>query len=170
MFDYAVVGKGLIGSAAARYLSGQSNSVVVIGPDEPADLKSHNGVFASHYDSGRITRILDTEYVWALAAKRSIDRYRMIEEKSGVQFFHAKGCLKVVPAGDWGLNYLAANEANGIKLGAKSVRWDGAFLKQRLPFLSFDANANAVFEEGTGGWIDPRKLVEAQLIIAGKNG
>jgi sarcosine oxidase len=170
MFEYAVVGKGLIGSGAARYLSEQSDSVVVIGPNEPADMKLHNGVFASHYDSGRITRILDTEYVWALAAKRSIDRYRMIEEKSGIQFFHASGCLKVVPAGDWGLNYLAANEANGIKLGARAVRWDGAFLEQRLPFLSFYPKSNAIFEEDTGGWIDPRKLVQAQLTIAAKNG
>jgi sarcosine oxidase len=170
MFDYAVVGKGLIGSASARYLSEQSDSVVVIGPNEPADLKLHNGVFSSHYDSGRITRILDTEYVWALAAKRSIDRYRMIEEKSGIQFFHAQGCLKVVPAGDWGLNYLAANEANGIKLGAKCIRLNGTSLEQRFPYLCVEPNSNAVFEQETGGWIDPRKLIKAQLTIAKENG
>ncbi len=34
-FDYLVIGKGLIGSAAARHLSARASSVAIIGPDEP---------------------------------------------------------------------------------------------------------------------------------------
>ena len=37
MFEYIVIGKGLIGSAAARYLSENSSRVALIGPDEPED-------------------------------------------------------------------------------------------------------------------------------------
>ncbi len=37
MFDYLVIGKGLIGSVAARYLSQESNKVALIGSDEPTD-------------------------------------------------------------------------------------------------------------------------------------
>ena len=35
MFDYIVIGKGLMGSAAARYLSQSGAKVGIIGPDEP---------------------------------------------------------------------------------------------------------------------------------------
>ena len=37
MFDYVVIGKGMIGTAVARYLSQSSDSVVLIGPNEPQD-------------------------------------------------------------------------------------------------------------------------------------
>lgn len=58
-FAYAVIGKGMIGTAIARYLS-QSSDSVVMGPHEPKNFATHEGVLASHYDSGRITRRLLT--------------------------------------------------------------------------------------------------------------
>lgn len=45
----AVIGRGLIGSAAARHLSKMGHDVALIGPDEPADFSQHSGVFGSHY-------------------------------------------------------------------------------------------------------------------------
>ena len=45
--DVAVVGRGLLGSAAARHLADLGADVAVIGPGEPAELASHNGVFAN---------------------------------------------------------------------------------------------------------------------------
>ena len=44
MYKYAVVGKGMIGSAAARYLSQWSEGVVLVGPDEP------KGEWAAHME------------------------------------------------------------------------------------------------------------------------
>ena len=55
-FKYIVVGAGMMGAAAARHLSVQTDGVALIGPDEPADRKTHQGVFSSHYDEARITR------------------------------------------------------------------------------------------------------------------
>ena len=52
----AIIGRGLIGSAAARHLAEAGHEVVLIGPGEPANYASHPGVFGSHYDEGRITR------------------------------------------------------------------------------------------------------------------
>jgi len=46
-FKYIVVGRGLMGAAAARHLARQADGVAVIGPDEPGDRKAHQGVFAS---------------------------------------------------------------------------------------------------------------------------
>ena len=50
----AVIGRGMIGAAAARHLSKMGHDVALIGPDEPADFSRHDGVFGSHYDEGRI--------------------------------------------------------------------------------------------------------------------
>ena len=168
-YHYIVIGKGMLGSSAAKYLSASSDSVAVIGPDEPADFKSHNGVFSSHYDSGRITRILDTEYVWALAAKRSIEAYPVIEEKSGIKFFQPAGCLKVVDNDEKGNAYLAANISVGDKLGALTERLNSSELQTRWNFLNFGKQCSAVFERNTAGFIDPRKLVAAQLVLAKQN-
>ena len=95
--DVAVIGNGLIGAAATRYLSAAGLHVAGIGPGEPADWKKHAGVFASHYDQGRITRIIDPDPIWALLGKRSIAAYREIEAQSGVHFHYAASCLRVSP-------------------------------------------------------------------------
>src|SRR5215207_8952651 len=58
-FDIGVIGNGMMGAAATRYLSTTGQHIVAIGPGEPEDWQSHQGVFASHYDQGRITRIID---------------------------------------------------------------------------------------------------------------
>ena len=76
MFDVLVIGKGLMGSAAARYLQGFGANTAVLGPDEPQNPQTHDGVFASHYDQGRITRRLSKDITWATLADRSIAQYR----------------------------------------------------------------------------------------------
>ena len=40
IFDCIVIGKGLIGSAAARYLIHSQKNVMVIGPDEHFDMET----------------------------------------------------------------------------------------------------------------------------------
>ena len=103
-FDVAIIGAGLFGSAAARHLSEISDSVALIGPAEPADRRSHQGVFASHYDASRLIRIIDPNLVWGTLAKRSIRRYRDIEQRSGIDFKRDIGYMMVTPGGlgrDW---------------------------------------------------------------------
>ena len=46
--------------------------------------RSISDVFGSHYDEGRVTRVLDQDPIWAILSKRSIDRHREIEKKTGV--------------------------------------------------------------------------------------
>ena len=175
-FDFLVIGKGLFGSAAARHLSeytlSNSGSVAVIGPDEPEDPFQHEGVFASHYDSGRITRILDGDRscFWAEIARRSIARYRDIEKLSGIEFFNPVGCLKVAPDDKSGREYIANHDYVGKKLDVNLKYMSLEEIISEFPFLDFPASSIAMIEGGSAGWIDPRKLIKAQLKIASDNG
>src|SRR4051812_12714130 len=96
MFDFIVIGKGLMGSAALRYLSEATSNVAVIGPDEPIDYATHHGVFASHYDEGRLTGRLGKDLTWAQLTTRSIEQYSSIEERSGISFYSPCGRLTVM--------------------------------------------------------------------------
>ncbi|MDX1524262.1 MAG: FAD-dependent oxidoreductase, partial [Anaerolineae bacterium] len=118
MVQYAVIGKGMIGSAAGRYLSQASDQVVLIGPDEPAgDWRSHDGVFASHYDQGRITRALDSTIEWAVWAQRSIATYADLEAASGIRFYYPCGSVQVGLADAPPDGYIARTERVALHLG-----------------------------------------------------
>lgn len=93
----AVIGRGMIGSAAARHLSRMGHDVALIGPDEPADFSRHNGVFGSHYDEGRITRRFDPEPFWVQMNCAAISRYDEISAESGEEFYREVGVLHVGP-------------------------------------------------------------------------
>ena len=89
-YDVAVIGSGLIGSAAAKYASNQTSNCILIGPGEPQD-----GVYAAWYDSGRIAEVLDQNENWMHLALKSIEKYRQIEKESGIEFFQEVGFLTV---------------------------------------------------------------------------
>ena len=93
MYKIAVIGRGLIGSAAGRHLSMISDGIAVIGPNEPEDPVKHEGVFASHYDEGRMVRFVDPQISWSITAKRSIERFLQLQMDSGINFFTTSGYL-----------------------------------------------------------------------------
>ena len=80
IFDFIVIGRGLIGSAAARHLAIQGANVALVGPSEPTNLKTHTGVFSSHYDSARIVRILDSLAHNCKISKVAIERFKPLEK------------------------------------------------------------------------------------------
>lgn len=161
-FQYAVVGRGLTGAAAARHLAEQVPGVVLIGPDEPADRAAHDGVFASHYDEGRITRTIDPDENWARFANRSIARYRDIEARSGIRFFSEQGCLISGLATGRSQSYMADVREAAERLGVAYERLDDGGLAAKFPFFSFPAGSDAVFEPAGAGHVSPRNLVAAQ--------
>ncbi len=122
----------MMGAAAARHLSKKTDGIALIGPGEPADPKTHQGVFASHYDEARITRTIDPDPVWALLANRSIARYREIEEKSGIRFYHRTGCLMVAPERASGHSYLR----NICEAAETWYRYRGAAPGRAFPGIS----------------------------------
>ncbi len=171
MYKYAVVGKGMIGSAAARYLSQWSDEVVLIGPDEPeGDWSKHDGVFAAHYDQGRITRCLDGSLAWALWATRSIAAYPEIEEKSGITFHHRSGGIQVGYDSTDPNSALNKAERNALHLGTSYVKMTSDAYCKENPEFWFDPGLMVLHETGESGYINPRSLVAAQVKICEQQG
>jgi glycine/D-amino acid oxidase-like deaminating enzyme len=175
MFDYLVIGKGLIGAAAARYLSQVSPNTAVIGPDEPADWRHHQGVFASHYDQGRITRQLDWDPLWSRLAQAAIAQYPTIAAQSGVAFHTPVGGLYVAPAERVAhyLSTLLGTSLAGAAPPPPAVEyaiWTAAELAARLPFLAFPDGYQLLWEGPPAGYINPRALIQAQLALAAGQG
>ena len=166
MFDVLVIGSGMIGSAAARHLSGSGMTVGLIGPEEPDDWARHDGVFASHYDHGRITRTLDRHEVWGRLAKRSIARYGAIEAAGGIRFHEPCGFLHVGPTPTSPDERLARAEANGTALGTRFERLDDAGIKRRFPYLAFPPGSAGLYEQDGAGAVNPRALVRTQQAAA----
>jgi sarcosine oxidase len=169
MFDYLVIGKGLFGSAATRHLSQFSGNVAVIGPDEPADAANHNGVFASHYDQGRIVSATGPDVVWNALDRLSISQYSTIEQGSGICFYTPNGLIRVCHR-----DAPLANPQNR----RKSYRYedDGGIAKwpqtavQQTYQLQFPDGYDIYVEGAPSGYINPRDMIRGQLALAQKAG
>ncbi|MBV2187496.1 MAG: FAD-dependent oxidoreductase, partial [Rhizobium sp.] len=169
-FKYIIIGRGMMGAAAARHLAAETDGVALIGPDEPQDAARHEGVFASHYDEARITRTIDPNPVWALLAKRSIARYGEIAAASGIDFFRPAGCLMVGPRRGGRDPYVADICMAAERVGADVELIDDRRLAERFPYFSFGSGCEGVFEVAAAGYVNPRRLVEAQSVLAGRAG
>jgi len=164
-FDTAVVGLGLVGAAALRHLSATGQHCVGVGPTEPLDWSSHRGVFASHYDSGRITRRLDKRREWAVLAARAIDAYPDIETRSGIRFHHPVGVVMA----DVDPERLSAVVAVGHALGVDFHTYQpGEPLEDDR--ISVPTGSMVLREPSPGGFIDPRRMLAAQLTICTQHG
>lgn len=167
--DFAVIGRGLMGTACARHLAEAGHGVVLIGPDEPTDPGIHDGPFASHHDAGRITRILAHDAVWSRLSARSIARYRDIEARSGIGFYHPVGGMMAAPGegpgAAFGDGFLGVAEAERIP----HERFEGKRLADRFPMFRFPAGTRAAWDPA-GGWIDPRAMRRAEEALAVRAG
>jgi sarcosine oxidase len=161
-FDVAVVGLGLMGSAALRHLSQRGVSAIGIGPAEPDVWATHTGPFASHYDSGRVTRRLDARREWAVLASRSIEQYPVIEAASGITFHHPVGHVFVRndTAGVANQRLVIDELDLPVTIGSTDER-GGDF-----PEFAFPSGWTLLHEPGPAGYIDPRRMAQAQLAVA----
>jgi sarcosine oxidase len=169
-FKYIVIGRGMMGAAAARYLSKWSDGIALIGPGEPADYGRHEGVFASHYDEARITRTIDPDPVWARLANRSIARYGEVAAQSGIEFYHEAGCLLVGPKRNARPSYVGDVLDAAGRLGVSTETMADCELADRFPFFSFPQQSEGIWEPANAGYINPRRLVQAQTRLAERQG
>ncbi len=169
-FDIVVVGGGLIGSAAGKYLSQQSKSVAIVGNAEPADWQSHAENFGSYYDQGRITRGLDASPLWSELAVASLEAYAEIEHQSGIRFYHNAGAVQVGPSPRKTDDYIAKTAAAGFANLVDFQNYTSEQFQTICPQLKFPADYAVLHESIQGGYLNPRELVEAQLKIAKDQG
>ena len=158
LYEVAVVGRGLIGSAAARHLAESGTKVVVVGPDEPTDRRVSLGPFCSHPDEGRITRVAGRTPIWSQVAARSIQRYADISERSGIDFHRACGLVTSSPKAD---EWIENSEIAGGNTRSVNRQW---VLDQTG--ISLNNGHPVLYEGAPAGYINPRRLVEAQTKLA----
>lgn len=160
----AVVGQGMIGAAATRHLAEAGFDVTLVGTGEPASYANHDGVFSSHYDSGRITRGLDAVPFWSEVSRASISRYRRLEAATGVRFYEEVGLLMTGLENGRGLIGDVVQVAENAQLECDYLRGDA--LVKRFPYFAFEAGILGLHEPANAGYINPREMVRAQLIAA----
>lgn len=171
-FEYIVIGNGLMGSAAARYLSEWSDRVALIGPGEPADHKGHDGVFSSHYDEGRLAHKHSQDPIWSIISRAAVATYPELQERAGIQF-HG-------PVGRVIANRLSAEEQAQLKAWIAAVDPTGNELhfydaddrtwQQQFPFLHFPQGFTLLHELPPAGYVNPRALLRAQNVAAQQQG
>lgn len=162
--ELVVVGLGPMGAGALRHAAARGVRCVGIGSAEPTVLADRRGPFASHYDSGRVTRHVDTTFEWAELARRAICDYTLLEQRSGIVFHRPVGV--VFAAADQ--HDAAAIEAVARRLGPIG---DGIVRSPRAdPRLSPGPSVAVFTEPAPAGHVDPRRMIRAQLATAAADG
>jgi glycine/D-amino acid oxidase-like deaminating enzyme len=169
MFDFIVIGKGLIGSAAFRYLSEVTRDVAIIGPDEPSDYRTHLGVFASHYDEGRLVSRFGKDDTWARLVMNSVAQYPLLEERSGIAFYAPCGRLTVVPGAN-PMRRFAEHAEVTRALEIAHAPLSRQAIAKRFPMFAFPYGMSGIYEPAPAGMIRPRKLIRSHLAVGSQNG
>ncbi len=162
-FKTIVIGKGLIGSAAAKYLSANENNIAIIGPNEPEDY-SKAMVFASHYDQARVQRIIGKDETWTKLNQQSTLAYKNLETLSGINFHNGVGCMYVQPAGADAYLQHADRIAKAYHLSYTYFN-NGHQINNQFTDYYFPPTAHGLYEANPAGFINPRLLIQAQLNI-----
>ncbi len=167
IYDSIIIGRGLIGSAAAKYISRSQKKIAIIGPDEETAFKE-GIVFASHYDQARIQSIVGKIAVYTLLNQQAANEYPSLENESNIHFHSKEGCLTVTPAATE--SYL-----NDFSEQAKRFSANYEVFDNRESLHSFNSNfvfphsATGFFEPPPSGTINPGLLIKAQLEVFKKN-
>jgi sarcosine oxidase len=169
MYDYLVIGKGMFGAAATRHLTQISGNVGLIGPDEPADWHSHNGVFASHYDQGRIVSATGPDEVWNWLDRMSIAQYRPLEEASSVPFYNPVGLIRVCHR-DAPIAHPSQKRKSYRYSGDEGITMMSAAEMRDVYNLQFPEGYDIYVEGAPSGYINPRDMVRAQVTVAAAAG
>ena len=170
-FEYIVIGNGLFGSATTRYLSQRSKDVAVIGPDEPKDERTHDGVYASHYDERRLVRAIGRSVIRSKIGQWAMDNYRMLEERSGIPFYEPIGCLIVNSDKVEDNNLESPREiARTLNIPHTYYGEGDPSWREHFPYFEFPDTHWIIHEPAPAGLIDPRAMLRAQNVIAQQQG
>jgi sarcosine oxidase len=168
VYDSIIIGAGLIGSAAAKYLSKYQEKVALIGPDEATALED-GIVFSSHYDQSRIQRIIGKDEVWTLLNQQSVNEYTSLENETNIHFHSGVGCLYVNPYGSDAYLDKVPEQAKKNSHDYQLLQNSG-LIHSAFPDFNFPSTSKGMFEASPSGYINPRLLIKAQQNVFQKNG
>lgn len=163
--DFAVIGRGLMGTACALYLARAGCDVALIGPDEPQDRPLHDGPFGSFHDAGRITRTIADDPVWARFAQRAIARYGALQQQSGIDFFDRCGAMVAGPSAGSMAKLAQDFLACAAELRLAHQPMDDAAFATQHPYFRLPKGSVGAFDP-SGGVIDPRAMRQAHETLA----
>lgn len=159
-----VVGNGLIGAAAGRHLAELGHEVAIVGPPEPADPSTHDGVFASHYDQGRLVSGFAHDPLWAALGRRSIPAYDALTAATGIEILHRVGRVSAYRLSDDGRarmrTWASTQDPTGELLRFHPAGDDG--WRRAAPMLEVPTTFDVLVERGDAGYLNPRALIGAQ--------
>lgn len=173
VFDIIVVGNGMMGSAASKYLSYSGRKVACIESQRNYAVESCSDVFSSHNDVSRVQRLIDKDAIWSTLNIESGKEYHKIQSMSGVRFLHECGCLYVSTYSND--KYLSDSLPSQLPIFDPSVRGNGCilsreYLRTAFPLFVFPDNAEGYIEYSPAGVLNPIKLIQAQTTLFQRNG
>ena len=162
MIDLIVVGAGIMGSAAARHAALAGASVLIIGEPEPTSPSQHNGLFGAWHDVSRLASRLHADPDDAELSRRAMLGIAELEVGGADQILSPVGYLyAAAPGFDTPMQQRLA-APSGLTIETLSADE----LHQRYANMSFGPNVSGYFEPSPSGYLNPRRLVQAQLAAA----
>lgn len=131
------------------------------------------GVFASHYDQGRLCSRLGRDPVWGPINLRAVGRYRDLEARSGIAFHRGVGWLRATRLSDaerQDLRDWIAEVDRGHRVSIRHFEPGDGSWRALAPALAYPDSHDVIIEPGPAGWINPRQLLAAQNAIAVAHG
>lgn len=168
--DVAVIGNGLFGSAAAKYLAHKGLRTVCIGAPTRPESVTPTTVYSSHDDAARLVRYQARDEYWRDLTGASLAAFAEIQAETGIRIHEPVGSLiAALPDGD-GVNedpraFLTSGGVTHEHYPVGDRSW-----RDRWPMLDFPSDYYVLHEPAPTGYIFPRALIAAQNLIAQSHG
>lgn len=157
-YRHLVIGRGIMGAAAAMHLAAESDSVAVLGPTEAMATADHVVPKSSHHDAGRNAHSLDEDPIWAELGARSAARYRDLEQATGIRFYEEIGYVRIHH--DRAVVERSAAHAEKFS-GHRPEVMSGAEANELFPFFHFEPGETVGYQSQDAGRLNPRDYVAA---------
>ncbi|MDO6399002.1 NAD(P)/FAD-dependent oxidoreductase [Leptospira santarosai] len=163
-FDVVVVGRGLLGSAAGRYLAKMGLRTALIGPDEPMDYSLDSALFSSHYDESRILRLSAMNRISTELTARSHARFDYLERQSGIKFYQKCDLVFTDNEREDRISFAKEKGAKICELSAEHL------LKITGIRIEAETDRRIFLESTPAGIVNPRGLLKAECKLASAAG
>jgi glycine/D-amino acid oxidase-like deaminating enzyme len=167
-FDFVVVGRGMMGAAAARHLAADGRLRSARRPEENPPTgrtmtASSPATTTAAASPARSTR-MRTGRCSPIGRSRGTARSR--RRAASPSTARPAACI----SGPAGGGFVNSVEAVAKRHGLDAPLLDRAELRARFPWFDLPETSAGVFEAKGAGYVDPRKLVAAQIVCVEKAG